>query len=61
MSILSQSTIARKISLSGIGVHTGEIVNLNILPSSPNTGITFKRTDLKNNNTILRKLDQINS
>ena len=53
MSILSQSTIAKKISLSGIGVHTGANVNLNILPSSPNTGIVFKRTDLKNNNIVI--------
>ena len=30
MSILTQSTIANKVSLSGIGVHTGEFVNLNI-------------------------------
>ena len=53
MSILSQSTIAKKISLSGIGVHTGANVNLNIIPSSPNTGIVFKRTDLKNNNIVI--------
>ena len=47
MSILNQKTIAEKISLSGIGIHTGEKVNLNILPASPNTGIIFKRIDLK--------------
>ena len=53
MSILTQSTIANKVSLSGIGVHTGEFVNLNILPSSPNSGIIFKRIDLKKNNIIV--------
>ena len=52
MSILTQSTIANKVSLSGIGVHTGEFVNLNILPSSPNSGIIFKRIDLHKNNII---------
>ena len=52
MSILNQKTIAEKISLSGIGIHTGEKVNLNILPASPNTGIIFKRIDLKKNNII---------
>ena len=52
MSILTQKTISKKISFSGIGIHTGEKVNLDLLPASPNTGIIFIRTDLKNNNTI---------
>ena len=34
MSLLSQSTISKKILLSGIGIHTGEKVNLQILPSA---------------------------
>ena len=33
MSVLSQTTISNKISLSGVGIHTGKNVNLNILPS----------------------------
>ncbi len=53
MSILTQSTIANKVSLSGVGIHTGKHVNLNILPSSPNTGIIFKRIDIKNNNIVI--------
>ena len=52
VSILTQKTISKKISFSGIGIHTGEKVNLDLLPASPNTGIIFIRTDLKNNNTI---------
>ena len=52
MSILTQKTIAKKISFSGIGIHTGENVNLNIIPASPNSGIIFKRVDLKQNNSI---------
>ena len=47
MSILSQKTISKKISFQGIGVHTGEKVKINILPSEANTGIVFKRIDLK--------------
>ena len=30
--------------------------NLNILPASPNTGIVFKRVDLKKNNIIYPNL-----
>tara|TARA_B100000003_G_scaffold50859_1_gene44750 strand:+ start:60 stop:980 length:921 start_codon:yes stop_codon:yes gene_type:complete len=52
MSILNQKTINKKISFSGVGLHTGETVELNLLPSDPNTGIIFKRTDIKNNNII---------
>ena len=53
MSLLSQKTVAKKISISGIGIHTGNKVNLSILPSLPNSGIVFKRTDLKKNNIII--------
>ena len=52
MSILTQKTISKKISLHGIGIHTGKAVNLNILPAAVNTGIVFKRTDIKKNNII---------
>ena len=52
MSLLTQKTIKKKISFQGIGVHTGEKVNLNIIPASPNSGIIFKRIDLQKNNII---------
>ena len=53
MSILTQKTIAKKISINGVGVHTGIIANLAILPALPNTGIIFKRVDVKKNNIIV--------
>lgn len=52
MSILSQKTVSKKILFSGIGIHTGKSVNLTITPASPNTGIIFKRVDLKKNNLV---------
>ncbi len=52
MSILTQKTISKKISFSGIGIHSGKNVKLDILPAAPNTGILFKRVDLKKNNLI---------
>ena len=52
MSLLTQKTIKKKISFQGIGIHTGEKVNLNIIPASPNSGIIFKRIDLPKNNII---------
>ena len=53
MSLLSQKTIARKISISGIGIHTGYKTDVEILPSLPNSGIIFKRIDVKKNNIVI--------
>ena len=52
MSILTQKSVSKKISFNGIGIHTGKKVSLHILPAAPNTGIVFKRIDLKSNNII---------
>ena len=49
---LNQKTLRDNIELKGIGLHNGIEVNLILRPSKPNTGIIFKRVDLKNNNTI---------
>ena len=53
MSILTQKTVSKKISIDGIGIHTGLKSNLDILPAHPNTGIIFKRVDIKKNNIII--------
>ena len=47
MSILTQKTISKKISFIGLGIHSGKKVNMSVLPAAPNTGIIFKRVDLK--------------
>ena len=52
MSKNNQKTIRDNIELSGIGLHNGVEVNLKIKPSSQNSGIIFKRTDIKKNNII---------
>ena len=53
MSVLNQKTINETISIEGVGLHTGELVNMKINPAGPNTGIVFKRIDLKNNNYVV--------
>jgi|TARA_B110000114_G_C15010866_1_gene364726 UDP-3-O-[3-hydroxymyristoyl] N-acetylglucosamine deacetylase len=53
MSILNQKTIKSSIFIEGIGLHTGKIIKMKINPADPNTGIIFKRVDLKNNNTVV--------
>ena len=53
MSILNQKTIKSAIEFSGITLHKGKIANVKILPSEPNSGIIFKRVDLKSKNIII--------
>jgi UDP-3-O-[3-hydroxymyristoyl] N-acetylglucosamine deacetylase len=43
-----QRTLRDKIHLEGIGLHTGYSVRLVLVPAPPDTGIRFRRTDLKN-------------
>jgi len=52
MSYLKQKTIKSSVNFSGVGLHTGLRTNLTILPGEPDSGIVFKRVDLKNNNLI---------
>ena len=42
---MKQQTISKAISYEGNGLHSGLPVQMRILPSEPNTGITFVRTD----------------
>jgi UDP-3-O-[3-hydroxymyristoyl] N-acetylglucosamine deacetylase len=53
VTLLNQKTINDPVKFTGIGLHSGQIVNISINPSEPNTGIIFKRVDLKNNNLII--------
>jgi len=49
-----QNTIATTINCSGIGVHSGKIVNAVFKPAEINTGICFVRKDIKNKNNIIK-------
>ena len=50
MSLLNQKTIKKPVSFSGVGLHSGRHVNMTVKPSGPDTGIIFKRVDLKKDN-----------
>ncbi|MBI5491983.1 MAG: UDP-3-O-acyl-N-acetylglucosamine deacetylase [Deltaproteobacteria bacterium] len=41
-----QKTIRKAVGFSGIGLHTGFVINVKILPSAEDTGITFIRKDV---------------
>ena len=61
MSILNQKTIKDNITFKGVALHSGLEVNLTIKPSEPNTGIIFKRIDLKANNIIVPNIFNVSS
>ena len=61
MSVLNQKTIKKPISISGTGLHSGLGVNMKISPAKPNTGILFKRTDIKENNFIIPNIFNVSS
>ena len=60
MSILKQKLL-KKITLSGVGLHSGKKVNIALVPQRPNTGIYFKRTDLTSNNIIYPSVFNVSS
>lgn len=43
---MNQTTLAKPIGTSGVGLHTGVDVNLQLRPAPENTGYVFVRTDL---------------
>ena len=61
MSGLNQKTIKDNISFNGVGLHSGLNINLVIKPAEPNTGIIFKRVDLKKDNIIIPNLFNVSS
>ncbi len=59
MSYLNQKTINETISFEGIGLHSGKNVKLLIKPAEPNSGIYFKRIDLKINNFVYPNFNNV--
>ena len=59
MSALNQKTVKKTINFSGVGLHNGLKANISIKPSEPDTGIIFKRVDLKNNNLVLPNFSNV--
>ena len=54
-----QKTISKKVTLKGIGLHTGVKCNLTFKPSKENSGIRFKRLDIEGCPDILADIDHV--
>ena len=59
MSYLNQKTINLPITFEGIGLHSGKNVKICAKPAEPNTGIIFKRVDLKINNIVYPNFNNV--
>ena len=53
------NTIQKKVSFSGIGIHTGTVVDINFCPAKEKTGIVFKRIDLPGQPLIPASLEYV--
>ncbi len=61
MSDLFQKTISKQTEFRGIGLHSGLESKIKILPAESNSGIVFKRIDLKENNIIKANFESVSS
>ena len=61
MKLLTQKTIKNPVNFSGVGLHSGKNSNISLKPSEPNSGIIFKRIDLKTNNFVLPNFSNVNN
>ena len=52
MSLLNQKTLKNPIQFKGVGLHNGKLANVCIKPAPVDSGIVFKRVDLKTNNLV---------
>ena len=54
-----QQTIAGEVSISGVGIHSGQTVEMLLKPAEPNTGIIFRRVDLPNAPSVKADVDNV--
>jgi UDP-3-O-[3-hydroxymyristoyl] N-acetylglucosamine deacetylase/3-hydroxyacyl-[acyl-carrier-protein] dehydratase len=57
--VLQQQTISRPVSFSGIGLHSGNRVNMTFLPAGPDSGIRFRRVDLEGKPEIEARIENV--
>ncbi|HUA38064.1 MAG TPA: bifunctional UDP-3-O-[3-hydroxymyristoyl] N-acetylglucosamine deacetylase/3-hydroxyacyl-ACP dehydratase [Candidatus Sulfopaludibacter sp.] len=59
LAVLNQQTLNRPASFSGIGLHSGNRVNMTILPAPANSGVRFRRVDLEGRPEIEARVDNV--
>ncbi len=59
LGVLNQQTLSSSASFSGIGLHSGNRVNMTFHPAAANTGIRFRRVDLDGRPEIEARVDNV--
>jgi UDP-3-O-[3-hydroxymyristoyl] N-acetylglucosamine deacetylase/3-hydroxyacyl-[acyl-carrier-protein] dehydratase len=54
-----QHTIKEEITITGVGIHTGQSVTMRLKAAEPGTGIMFQRTDLPGKPTVKADVDNV--
>ena len=57
--MVQQQTLQQPTSFAGIGLHSGNRVNMTFLPAAPNTGIRFRRVDLEGKPEIEARVENV--
>ena len=57
--MLNQQTLNRPATFSGIGLHSGNRVNMTILPAPANSGVRFRRVDLDGKPEIEARVENV--
>lgn len=61
MDLAFQTTIAEPVSYSGVGLHSGKNVNMELQPAEADTGIIFVRVDLPGQPQVEAKAENVTS
>ncbi len=56
-----QKTLSKKTIFKGIGLHSGRVSTIKVIPAQENEGIVFKRVDLENNNLVKANFNNVSS
>jgi UDP-3-O-[3-hydroxymyristoyl] N-acetylglucosamine deacetylase/3-hydroxyacyl-[acyl-carrier-protein] dehydratase len=56
---MKQTTIAKSVSLEGVGLHTGQNVHMTFIPAVADYGIKFQRTDMEGQPFVDADVDNV--
>ena len=57
--VSQQQTLRQDVSYAGVGLHSGNRVNMKFLPAAPNTGLRFRRVDLDGKPEIEARVENV--
>ena len=54
-----QKTLNNEVNFSGVGLHSGEKVDVTLIPTNSNSGIVLKRTHFQKDNEIIANFKNV--